>query len=229
MNKIVLSLVAVFYVALLGVIFKNYFSGNVAGSTDSISAVVALGYCGDGIVGDGEDCDGSNLNGKGCGNMNGYNYGTLICDNSCSFNTSGCGYVAPTNVPTNVPTDIPTSVPTSIPTNIPTTVLSEAKPTIKNLALAKISVTTVPIVKITTVEEISATPTLIPTIKSQKEVAAVENYEEESFFEKPVVKKVSIFLVITAFVGGLISGIVKVVKYKKVPAFILAILKWFRF
>ena len=40
--------------------------------------------CGDGTVNPGEECDGTNLNGKNCNSI-GYDSGTLTCDSSCLF------------------------------------------------------------------------------------------------------------------------------------------------
>ena len=49
--------------------------------------------CGNGIIDDGEDCDGENLGGATCESVMGDDYtGTLTCS-SCGFDTSGCTYV----------------------------------------------------------------------------------------------------------------------------------------
>jgi len=45
--------------------------------------------CGNGILEGGEECDGSNLNGKSCV-LEGYASGTLKCDSNCGFDYSGC-------------------------------------------------------------------------------------------------------------------------------------------
>lgn len=45
--------------------------------------------CGDGIVSNSEQCDGSNLNGQSCASL-GYTSGTLSCTNNCTFDKSGC-------------------------------------------------------------------------------------------------------------------------------------------
>ena len=47
------------------------------------------GWCGDGSVNGGEQCDGGNLNGYTCGSY-GYTAGSLSCSSSCSFNSSSC-------------------------------------------------------------------------------------------------------------------------------------------
>ncbi len=52
------------------------------------SGIKEVGYCGDGILQDNEQCEGSNLNGKSCQDL-GYSGGTLQCSN-CRFDTSGC-------------------------------------------------------------------------------------------------------------------------------------------
>ncbi len=46
-------------------------------------------YCGDEVVDPGEDCDGTNLNGKDCEDV-GWLGGTLSCSSNCKFNTSNC-------------------------------------------------------------------------------------------------------------------------------------------
>lgn len=45
--------------------------------------------CGDGLVTEGEDCDGSDLAGQSCTSL-GFDLGTLSCDASCRFATTGC-------------------------------------------------------------------------------------------------------------------------------------------
>jgi len=45
--------------------------------------------CGDGTIQSGEDCEGTNLNGKTCQTL-GYLTGTLNCTSSCTFDTSQC-------------------------------------------------------------------------------------------------------------------------------------------
>ena len=45
--------------------------------------------CGDGQIDGSEKCDGSNLGGQSCGSL-GFSGGTLSCNNTCQFNTSGC-------------------------------------------------------------------------------------------------------------------------------------------
>ncbi len=45
--------------------------------------------CGDGTADPGEDCDGADLAGETCASQ-GFDAGTLACDTSCAFDTSGC-------------------------------------------------------------------------------------------------------------------------------------------
>jgi hypothetical protein len=52
----------------------------------------AAPVCGDGVIGAGEACDGMLLGGEDCLSL-GFASGTLACDASCAFDTSGC--VAP--------------------------------------------------------------------------------------------------------------------------------------
>ncbi len=46
--------------------------------------------CGNGLIEDREDCDGSALRGKSCVDFEGFSSGTLTCTSSCAFDTSGC-------------------------------------------------------------------------------------------------------------------------------------------
>src|SRR3989344_7253425 len=45
--------------------------------------------CGDGVMQNGEECDGSNVNGQDCVSR-GFSGGTLTCSSNCTFNTSQC-------------------------------------------------------------------------------------------------------------------------------------------
>lgn len=54
----------------------------------SHSAVQQQGYCGDGIIQTGEECESSNLNGNTCATF-GFNTGSLSC-NSCTLVKTGC-------------------------------------------------------------------------------------------------------------------------------------------
>jgi cysteine-rich repeat protein len=46
-------------------------------------------FCGDALVGAGEDCDGDDLAGNDCSTV-GFQTGTLLCTPACAFDTSGC-------------------------------------------------------------------------------------------------------------------------------------------
>src|SRR3989344_3049007 len=63
-------------------------------SAAGITATVNLGLCGDGIIGTGEECDGSALGGATCVSR-GYASGSLSCAASCEFNTSACTSASP--------------------------------------------------------------------------------------------------------------------------------------
>jgi hypothetical protein len=47
-------------------------------------------FCGDGIVSNGEDCDGENLNGGDCIDFNYYGVDGLACSPSCKYDDTGC-------------------------------------------------------------------------------------------------------------------------------------------
>lgn len=53
-----------------------------------------LGRCGNGVVEQGEACDGANLGGATCGSL-GFHSGTLACTSACTFDTRAC--FAPAN------------------------------------------------------------------------------------------------------------------------------------
>lgn len=46
--------------------------------------------CGNDILNDGEECDGDNLGGTTCGDLEGFEGGTLACTDTCTFDTSSC-------------------------------------------------------------------------------------------------------------------------------------------
>jgi hypothetical protein len=48
--------------------------------------------CGNGVIDEFEQCDGSDLGGASCTSL-GYECGTLGCDEGCSYDTSGCSYL----------------------------------------------------------------------------------------------------------------------------------------
>lgn len=59
--------------------------------TATCMSVVSMDFCGDGAVDGPEVCDGSNLNAKTCVTQ-GFSAGTLACNGTCGFDTSGCTY-----------------------------------------------------------------------------------------------------------------------------------------
>lgn len=62
-------------------------AGAARAITVEITATVA--GCGDGVIGSGEQCDGSDLGGATCSSQ-GFSGGTLSCSSACTFNTSQC-------------------------------------------------------------------------------------------------------------------------------------------
>ncbi len=76
-----------FCVLFLFFAFVTIHAQGVGSSTVEINALVE--GCGDLQIEFGEDCDGSNLNGKSC-TTQGFGSGTLSCTASCFFNTSQC-------------------------------------------------------------------------------------------------------------------------------------------
>ncbi len=71
----------------------GYVSGTLAcgiGCGFDTSGCTADGVCNDGSVNaDGEECDGGDLNGRSCASL-GFASGTLTCNSSCDYDTSGC-------------------------------------------------------------------------------------------------------------------------------------------
>jgi len=61
------------------------------------------GYCGDGIIqdGDGEDCDLTNLNNTSCADW-GFDSGSLSCDGNCRLDFSQCSFIMDISNPTLV-------------------------------------------------------------------------------------------------------------------------------
>jgi len=58
-------------------------------TTADLMACLAAPVCGDGVVGDGEDCDGGGFGDETCVTQ-GFAGGTLACAAGCTFDTSGC-------------------------------------------------------------------------------------------------------------------------------------------
>jgi hypothetical protein len=99
-------------------------------------------FCGDGILSEGEECDGANLGGESCTSL-GFIGGELACGPSCTFDESDCipcretgascdgdaeccegectrGVCSEPATPTPSPTDTPAVTPTPSPTAVPT-------------------------------------------------------------------------------------------------------------
>ncbi|MEI6835980.1 MAG: hypothetical protein WCK59_04045, partial [Candidatus Falkowbacteria bacterium] len=76
---------------------RGFYSGQLSCANATINSTACTGKCGDGVIDTsyGEECDGTNLNGKDCSNMN-PNFGIygLSCSSACKFVTSGCYYKA---------------------------------------------------------------------------------------------------------------------------------------
>lgn len=107
---------------------------SLAQTISNINASVKISICGNDIIEGGENCEGSNLNGKSCQDL-GFGGGTLSCDISCSYDVSACTAATPTPTPTpssvssnnssenksdkkdNGNTSDDTHVPTPIPTS----------------------------------------------------------------------------------------------------------------
>ena len=87
---ILLVLGAGFYSVLLGFIYQKYWPGNVAGTTSVIRATVALSYCGNGIVEDGEQCEAVTYNQQSCQEFGYQTEGVVECDRSCDFDLRNC-------------------------------------------------------------------------------------------------------------------------------------------
>jgi hypothetical protein len=64
-------------------------SGFISGNSILESGSVGGGYCGDGFVDPAEECDGGALDGGTCASE-GFDDGTLQCDDDCTYNTDEC-------------------------------------------------------------------------------------------------------------------------------------------
>lgn len=58
-------------------------------ASEGVDVTASVPGCGDGVIGSGEQCDGSNLGGATCSSR-GFSGGTLSCNTNCTFNTSAC-------------------------------------------------------------------------------------------------------------------------------------------
>ena len=67
-------------------------SALASGTTNITIEIISL--CGNGVIDQGEQCDGSNLAGQTCSSR-GYTGGTLSCNSTCTINTSQCTSASP--------------------------------------------------------------------------------------------------------------------------------------
>ncbi len=119
-----------------------------ASSSSPINATVKISICGNNVKEGGEDCDNSDLGGATCASL-GYGGGTLTCDISCSYDTSGC-------IATPTPTATPT--PSSTPTPTPTITVSVTSSTTTS--------TPTPGTATTSTITLNPTPVLPPALKA---------------------------------------------------------------
>lgn len=96
----------------LFLIYKFFFVP-IQASEFEVGTTVKINICGDDTVEGPEDCDGSNLNGSSCSSL-GFASGSLSCDVSCSFVTSGCTSQTPQLSPAS-PANCSDVVPGSVP------------------------------------------------------------------------------------------------------------------
>mgnify|MGYP001564388951 CR=1 FL=1 len=75
------------FVSIIIIIFTTLFRSEIFAA--EITATIKISLCGDGVIGVGEQCDGSALGGATCINR-GFSSGTLTCGLSCEFNTVAC-------------------------------------------------------------------------------------------------------------------------------------------
>ena len=64
-------------------------STTTMGDDDDDSSTTSSAMCGDDMVGGDEQCDGTDLDGEDCMTQ-GFDGGTLACDDECNFDTTGC-------------------------------------------------------------------------------------------------------------------------------------------
>lgn len=104
----------------LGFSLIGSFFQKVYGSTTSlVGATVQISVCGNGIIEGGEDCETAVSLTQTCVGL-GYAGGTLTCDISCSYDTTGCLAATPTPTPTSTPTSTSAPVATSTPAPVAT-------------------------------------------------------------------------------------------------------------
>lgn len=70
----------------------DFIGGTLGCSSDclSLDTSACTTPCGNGDIDEGESCDGTNLDGASCTDIEGFVGGTLGCSNACEFDTSGC-------------------------------------------------------------------------------------------------------------------------------------------
>ncbi len=69
-----------------------YSPGNAHQCLLDVSNCIGLqpGVCGDGVINEGEQCDGTNLDGMDCSSFDTFTTGQLTCTNDCFINTANC-------------------------------------------------------------------------------------------------------------------------------------------
>lgn len=82
-------LIFLFFPILLSTFYFLLSSSVLADGGGVTLTVTVSASCGNGVVGTGEQCDGSNLAGATCVSQ-GFASGTLSCNANCTFNTSSC-------------------------------------------------------------------------------------------------------------------------------------------
>jgi len=98
-KEIYILAIFIFLISFLG---REIFNFNNKVFAADITATVKIGLCGDEIIDTSEQCDGVNLGGTSCVSR-GFSSGTLDCDPSCEFDTSGC-IITPTPLPLTIVT-----------------------------------------------------------------------------------------------------------------------------
>lgn len=74
---------------LLSAVLFILTSGPFVASAITVEITATVPGCGDGVIGSGEQCEGSNLGGSSCSSL-GFSVGSLSCTSACTFNTSQC-------------------------------------------------------------------------------------------------------------------------------------------
>lgn len=111
----------IFLILYLSWSFKEPVTAQESAS-QQITATIKISICGNGIIEEGEDCEGKDLNGQTCLSR-GYAGGTLSCDIACAFDTYGCLTSTLASIPTAELTSTPTPAPvieTPTPTSVST-------------------------------------------------------------------------------------------------------------